>query len=113
MICRRTSDAFLRANDETDEDCEKRLVSKITRNASAVLASPTASSEEKKEAREQLLGARWSKPLMKMVSPHVLSGLVRRGLSNPATNQMATVLRNGLYQIWTPVGGDVDVDSGS
>ena len=26
---------------------------------------------------------------------------------------MATVLRNGLHQIWTSIGGDVDVDSGT
>ena len=104
---------FLCSDDEMDEGCEKRLVSLRTRNASAVMARRTASNMEKKEAYEQLLGIRWSKPLMKEVSPHVLSGLIRRGLSGPATSQMATVLRKGLCQIWTSIGGDVDVDSGS
>ena len=55
---------------------------------SIVLARPNASNEEKKNAYEQLLGIRWSKPLIKEVSPHVLSGLVRRSFYNPVTSQM-------------------------
>ena len=96
-----------------DAECEKRLVRQITKQVSNVLARPDASSEDKKKAYEQLLGIRWSKPLIKEVSPHMLSGLVRRGLYNPATTQMATTLRNGLSEIWRSIGGEVDADSGS
>ena len=96
-----------------DAECEKRLVRQITKQVSNVLARPDASSEDKKKAYEQLLGIRWSKPLIKEVSPHMLSGLVRRGLYNPATTQMATTLRNGLSEIWRSIRGEVDADSGS
>ena len=50
-----------------DDGCEKRLVSKITRQVSTVLARPDASNDEKKNAYEQLLGIRWSKPLIKVL----------------------------------------------
>ena len=100
-------------NEEMDVGCEKRLVLQITKQVSNVLARPDASNEDKKRAYEQLLGIRWSKPLIKEVSPHMLSGLVRRGLYNPATTQMATILRNGLSEIWRSIGGEVDADSGS
>ena len=99
--------------DEMDEGCEKRLVTQITRHVSAVLARQNASNDEKRAAYEQLLGTRCSKPLIKEVSPHVLSGLVRRGLYDPVTSQMATALRNGLSGIWRSIGGEVDADSGS
>ena len=89
------------------------MVRQITKQVSNVLARPDASSEDKKKAYEQLLGIRWSKPLIKEVSPHMLSGLVRRGLYNPAATQMATILRNGLSEIWRSIGGEVDADSGS
>ena len=96
-----------------DAGCEKRLVAQITKQVSAALARPDASNDDEKKACEQLLGIRWSKPLIKAVSPHVLSGLVRRGLYNPATTQMATTLRSGLSEIWKSIGGEVDADSGS
>ena len=96
-----------------DEGCEKRLVTQITRHVPAVLARPNASNEEKRDAYEQLLGSRWSEPLIKEASPHVLGGLVGRGLYNPATSQMATALRNGLSEIWRSIGGEADADSGS
>ena len=73
---------FCVTDEEMDAGCEKRLVSQITKQVSAVLARPNASNDDKKKAYEQLLGIRWSKPLIKEVSPHMLSGLVRRGLYN-------------------------------
>ena len=63
-----------------DVGCEKRLVIQITKQVSNMLARPDASNDDKKRAYEQLLGIRWSKPLIKEVSPHMLSGLVKRGL---------------------------------
>ena len=49
ISCRGTSDALsCVTNDEMDEVCEKRLVTEITRRASAVLSTPNISNEEKK-----------------------------------------------------------------
>ena len=87
-----------------DRGCERRPVTQITGHVSAVLARPNASNEEKKNAYEQLLGTRWSKPLIEEASPHVLSGLVRRGMYNPATTQMAT----SRVEEW-PIG-DLEID---
>ena len=113
ILSKNVSCSFFATNEEMDAECDKRLVLQITKQVSNMLARPDASNDDKKRAYEQLLGIRWSKPLIKEVSPHMLSGLVRRGLYNPATTQMARILRNGLSEIWRSIGGEVDADSGS
>ena len=42
-----------------------------------------------------------------------MSGLIRRGLANSATNQIALRLRTGLREAWRAAGGQVDADSSS
>ena len=96
-----------------DEGCGKQLVSNVVKNASATMAIPSSSAEEKRVAYGEHLGVRWTRVLMKEVPTHVLSGPVRRVLADPAAEQMATKLRGGLLEIWSSIGGDVDVDSAS
>ena len=95
------------------DECVRRLALSVAEQAFAGMASPTASSGEKLKSYSFALGIRWRKHLSKAVSAHVMSGLVGRGLANPATNQMARVLRAGLREAWYAVGGQVDADSSS
>ena len=36
---------------------------------------------------------------------------MRRGLANPATSQLATGFRAGLFEVWNAVGGEVGANS--
>ena len=92
-----------------DADCEKKLAVKIAKAASAASAKLLSSRGGKVEAYTCLFGIRWSNPLVKAVSSHGLCGLTKRGLANPATSQMATKFRSGLFEVWNSVGGEVDV----
>ena len=83
---------------------EKQLAIKGARTASAALAKPSPADGGKAEANSGLLGIRWSKPLMRAVSTHVLCGLMTMGLPNPTTSQMATRFRSGLFEGRSPVG---------
>ena len=59
------------------------------------------------------MGIRWARQLTKAVSTHAMSGLVRRGLDNPATNPMARRLWAGLRDAWYKMGEQADADSSS
>ena len=59
------------------------------------------------------LGSRWAKELAKAASAHKISGMVRRGLSNPAAGEVARRFRAGPYEVRGAVGGEVDVYSAS
>ena len=96
-----------------DASCERQFAPGVVKNASATMARPSSSAGARTVAYGGLLGARWTKVLTKEESTHVLSGLVRRGLATPATEQMETKLRAGLFEISGSIGGDVDVDSAS
>ena len=95
------------------DECVRRLALSVAEQAFAGMASPTASSGEKLKSYSFALGIRWRKHLSKAASAHVMSGLVGRGLANPATNQMARALRTGLHEVWRAAGGQVDADSSS
>ena len=97
----------------TRDECVRQLALRVAERASAEMASAAASSDEKLKAYHYGLGIRWTKHLIKAASAHVMSGLVRRGLANPATNQMARGLRPALHEAWYAVGGQVDADSSS
>ena len=45
-------------------------------------------------------------------SAHKMSEMVRRGLSNPATNQLARGPWAGRHEVRSAVGGEVDVNFG-
>ena len=96
-----------------DEDCAKKLAIKVVKEASAMLANPGASQEQKELAFSLVLGIRWTKDLMKTVSAHVINGLVRRGLANPATKELARKLRAGVFEIWGAIGEQLDAESSS
>ena len=57
------------------------------------------------------LGITWTKRMVKAVPAHKLSGLIRRGVSNPATAQLAQQLRTGLFGTRSVTGGQLDADS--
>ena len=96
-----------------DQDCAKKLAIKVVKEASAMLANPGASQEQKELAFSLVLGIRWTKDLMKTVSAHVINGLVRRGLANPATKELARKLRAGVFEIWGAIGEQLDAESSS
>ena len=96
-----------------DENCAKKLAIKVVKEASTMLANPGASQEQKELAFSLVLGIRWTKDLMKTVSAHVINGLVRRELANPATKELARKLRAGVYEIWGAIGEQLDADSSS
>ena len=81
-----------------DEICARQLATRMAKEASAALANPGASQEQKKLAFSFVLGIRWTKDLLETVSAHVMSGLVRRGLANPATKDLARKLREGVHE---------------
>ena len=88
-----------------DDECVSQLGLSVVKTASAEMASPAAPAEERPKAFRFVLGARRPNHLIKAVSPHVTSGLVRRGLANPGANQVARKLRAGLREKWCAVGG--------
>ena len=96
-----------------DENCAKKLAIKVVKEASAMLANPGASQEQKELAFSLVLGIRWTKDLMKTVSVHVINGLVRRGLANPVTKELARKLRAGAFEIWGAIGEQLDAESSS
>ena len=89
-----------------EAECEKQLLLKISRTASAVLAKPASA-----EAYSGLPGIKWPETLLGEVSTHVFRGLIRGGLATPSTTQQATRLRTGLVAEWNSVAGGVDADS--
>ena len=95
------------------EICAQQLATRMVKEASATLANPGASQEQKKLAFGFAPGIRWTKDLLKTVSVHVMSGLVRRGLANPATKELARKLREGVYETWGAIGEQLDADSSS
>ena len=72
-----------------DDECVRQLALNVAKQAIAEMASPAASSEEKLKAYSFVLGSKWAKRLIKEASAHAMGGLVRSGLANSATNQMA------------------------
>ena len=94
-----------------DEACARQLATKLMKEASAVLANPDASNEQKKLAFGYLLGIRWTKDMIRSVSSHAICGLVRRGLANPATKELAQQLREGVHEAWGALGDQLDADS--
>ena len=96
-----------------DENCAEKLAIQVVKEASTMLANPGASQEQKELAFSLVLGIRWTKDLMKTVSVHVINGLVRRGLANPATKELARKLRAGVYEIWGAIGEQLDAESSS
>ena len=93
--------------------CEKQLATKFVRTASAVMAMPSPTDEEKVEAYGSLSGIRLPKTPIRAASTHNLCGLMRSGLANPATCQKAPRLRTGFFGVRGSVVGGVDVDSAS
>ena len=91
--------------------CVRRPALSVAPEASAELASPTTSSEEKLKAYSFVLGPTWAKRLLIVASADTMSGLVRRGLANSAANQMASKLRTGLDGAWRAAGSQVDAES--
>ena len=81
-----------------DEICARQLAIKIVKEASAAMANPGNSQEQRKLAFSFVLGIRWTKDLLETVSAHAMSGLVRRGLSNPATQELASKPREGALR---------------
>ena len=82
-----------------NDDCEKEVAIKVAKTASAVLPKPSATVEDKVDAYKCFLGAGWPKPIMRAASTHVLCGLMRRGLANPATSQLAAGFTAGLLEV--------------
>ena len=60
-----------------DEVCARQLAIRMVREASAAMANPGTSQEQKKLAFSFALGVRWTKDVVKTVSAHVMSGLFR------------------------------------
>ena len=96
-----------------DGICAQQLAVRSVEEAPAALANSGTSPEQRKQAFSFVMGTRWAKDLMKTVSAHVMSALVRRGLANPTTNELARKLREGLHDAWSALEGQVDADSSS
>ena len=96
-----------------DDGCEKQLAVKVANTASAVSAKPSSADEERVVAHRCFAGARWPEPLARATSTHVMCGLMRRSLVNPATSQLVTRFIAGLFEVLDAVGGEVDADFAS
>ena len=95
-----------------DEGCVRGLTLDVAKGASATMATPTASPDEKAGAHGCNLGASCTKDLMRAATARMLSGLTRRSLADPATTELAKKLRAGLHEVGGAVGGEVDAAGG-
>ena len=85
------------------DSCEQLLALKVVAEASAAMASPSATSEEKVRAYGYILGIAWARGLIRAGSPDEISGLIRGGLSNPDADQFARQQHTGPQEVWTAV----------
>ena len=93
------------------DECVSQLALSVAGKAPAEMAGPTASPDEKLKAFSFARGIRWTKQLFKALSAHVLRVLVRKGLANTETNQMARKVRAGLHEARYAVGARADADA--
>ena len=97
-----------------DDGCEMSRALKVVAKSSSSAAHPAVFPDGKSDAARRKLGIRWTEELIEAASPHRVSGLIRRGLSNPAADQLAGQLRSGLFEIWSAaVEEELDTDSAS
>ena len=96
-----------------DDSCERQIAKSVSRKAPAALASRPTSSDEKVEASRRILGNRWTENLLRAVLTHNFWGLMKRGLADPSTSQLATKRRSGLRELSGAAGGEIDADSSS
>ena len=82
-----------------EDACGQLLALKVLVGASAALASPLATSEGRVMADRCTLGARWPDGPISAALSGKVSGLIRRGLSNPDATKSARQLRAGLHEV--------------
>ena len=93
---------------ERDDLCEQRWVSTMVDKASIAFADPYALSEKHTGASDCILGASWTKILIRRASAHEMSGVMRRGLHDPAPTQLAKQVRRAPCEVRNAVGGELN-----
>ena len=88
-----------------DNIYEKLPAWELVCRATPTMSNPTAPSDGKSDTYRYILWGKWTKQLIEAAAAHRLSGLIRRGLSNPGSTQLAQQLRTKLCEIRDSIQG--------